>query len=101
MTRRVKQLHQAAPTSYVEINRADATRLGVKSGDRVRIKSRRGEVELPVAIDGRGSPPQGSVFVPFFDEGILINRVTLDVMDNISKQPDYKKCAVRIERVSS
>jgi nitrate reductase NapA len=39
------------------------------------------------------------VFVPFFDEQRLINRLTLDAMDNISKEPDYKKCAVRVERV--
>ena len=49
-------------------------------------------------IDGRGRPPRGSVFVPFFDETKLINELTLDAMDNISKQPDYKKCAVRVER---
>jgi nitrate reductase NapA len=99
MTRRVKQLHQAAPRAYVEINRADAIELGVKTGDPVRVKSRRGELVLPAQIDGRGRPPRGSVFVPFFDEGLLINRVTLDAMDNISKEPDYKKCAVTIEPV--
>ena len=66
----------------------------------MRIKSRRGVLELVAEIDGRGRPPRGTVFVPFFDEGILVNRLTLDAMDNISKEPDYKKCAVRIERVS-
>ena len=80
------------------MNRADAQELGVKSGDRVRVVSRRGEVEMPVQIDGRGRPPRGSVFVPLFDESRLINLVTLDVMDNLSKEPDYKKCAVRVER---
>jgi len=63
------------------------------------VVSRRGSVELKVEIDGRGRPPRGSLFVPFFDEAYLINLVTLDAMDNISKQPDYKKCAVRLERV--
>ena len=99
MTRRVKQLHQAVPNAYIELNRADASTLGIKSGDIVRIKSRRGELMLPALIDGRGKPPRGSVFVPFFDEGLLINQVTLDAMDNISKEPDYKKCAVQIEKV--
>jgi nitrate reductase NapA len=55
-------------------------------------------VELPVWIDGRGKPPKGSVFVPFFDERIMINNVTLDAHDPFSKQPDYKKCAVRLRR---
>ncbi len=98
MTRRIKQLHQATPTAYVEINRADATRLGIKSGDRVRLKSRRGELVLPAAVDGRGKPPAGSVFVPFFDESLLINDLTLDAMDCISKEPDYKKCAVQVAK---
>jgi nitrate reductase NapA len=37
--------------------------------------------------------------VPFFDESYLVNVLTLDAMDNISKQPDFKKCAVRLQRV--
>jgi nitrate reductase NapA len=97
MTRRVKQLHQAVTGSYVEINRADARRLSIGSGQMVRVVSRRGSLELPAMVDGRGRPPQGSVFIPFFDEGRLANKLTLDAMDNISKEPDYKKCAVRIE----
>lgn len=99
MTRRVKQLQQAAPGAYVELNRADARGLGVKPRDWVRVVSRRGELKLRVRIDDRGKPPRGSVFVPFFDEHKLINQLTLDSMCNISKEPDYKKCAVRIERV--
>ena len=99
MTRRIAQLHQAVPNAYVEMNRADAEQHGVKKGDRVKLVSRRGSLELPVDVDGRGRPPRGSLFVPFFDASLLINLVTLDAMDNISKQPDYKKCAVRLERV--
>ena len=54
---------------------------------------------LEARIDDRGKPPRRSVFVPFFDEAKLINLVTLDAMDNISKEPDFKKCAVRLEKV--
>ena len=99
MTRRVDQLHQAVPEAYVELNRADAIELGINDGDRVQLVSRRGEMELAAKVDGRGKPPRGSVFVPFFDESKKINELTLDAMDNISKEPDYKKCAVRVERV--
>lgn len=99
MTRRVKQLYQAVPKAYVEVNRADAQELGINSGDRVRLVSRRGELEMPALVDGRGKPPRGRLFVPFFDEAKLINVLTLDAMDNISKEPDYKKCAVRVERI--
>jgi nitrate reductase NapA len=62
------------------------------------VTSRRGELELPAAVGGRGEPPPGSVFIPFFDEARLPNLLTLDAMDNISKEPDFKKCAVRVER---
>lgn len=99
MTRRVKQLQQAVPAAYVELNRLDADQLGVNTHDRVRVISRRGQVELPVIVEGRGRPPVGTVFVPFFDETKLANLLTLDAMDSISKEPDYKKCAVRVERV--
>ena len=99
MTRRTTQLYQAVPHAYVELNRADAQELGVKKGDQVRVISRRGTLALPVEVDGRGKPPRRTVFIPFFDESKLVNVLTLDAMDSISKEPDYKKCAVRIERV--
>ena len=54
-----------------------------------------------VETRGRNKPPRGLVFVPWFDEAQLINKVTLDATDPISLQTDYKKCAVRIERVQS
>ena len=98
MTRRVKQLHQAVPAAYVELNHADAQALGIKKGDTVRVTSRRGELRLTAEVDGRGKPPRGTVFVPFFDESQLINLLTLDAVDNISKQPDYKKCAVSVAK---
>jgi len=64
------------------------------------LESRRGKVELPVWLEGRGQPPRGSVFVPFFDESIAINFATLEAHDPLSKQPDYKKCAVRLRKKS-
>ncbi len=99
MTRRVKQLHQAVPEAYVELSRVDADKLSIVSGQKVRVVSRRGSVELKAKIDDRGQPPVGSVFIPFFDEHRLANVLTLDAMDNISKEPDYKKCAVRLEKL--
>ncbi len=98
MTRRIPQLHRAVPRAYAELHRDDAARLGVRSGDVVTIRSRRGEIDLPAWIGGRGDPKPGEVFVPFFDEGKRINLVTLDEYDPYSKQPDYKKCAVTVVR---
>jgi nitrate reductase NapA len=99
MTRRVPVLHRAVPEAYVEINPDDADRLGITNGSKVKISSRRGSVTMNASINGRGRPPRGMVFVPFFDESYLINEATLDAFCPISKQPDYKKCAVKLERV--
>ena len=97
MTRRIPVLHQAVPNAYAELHPDDAMAIGVKNGGKVKLTSRRGSLVLPVAIDKRGRPPKGMVFVPFFDENLLINELTLDAFCPISKQPDYKKCAVRVE----
>lgn len=99
MTMRIPQLRRAMPHAYAELHADDARRLGLRAGDHVALHTRRGRVELPIWIDGRARPPVGTVFVPFFDERRLINLITLDAHDPFSKEPDYKKCAVRIERV--
>lgn len=98
MTRRIPELSRAMPGAYIELNAEDAESLGVRNGVTVVVESRRGSLELPVWIDGRGRPPKGTVFVPFFDETLLINDLTLDALDPFSKQPDYKKSAVRIRK---
>lgn len=98
MTRRIPVLHKAVPNAYVELHPEDAKRLDIRTGEKVRLTSRRGSLVLPALIDVRGRPAKGQVFVPFFDEGLLINELTLDAFCPISKQPDYKKCAVRVEK---
>jgi len=98
MTMRIPQLRRAMPSAYVELNKKDADKIGVVTGDKVWVESRRGKMKLPAWIKGRGEPPVGSLFVPFFDEKYLINQLTLDAYDPISKQPDYKKCAVKISK---
>jgi len=99
MTRRVPQLHKAFPEAYLEINPDDALALGIADSDFVKLVSKRGEVTIRCKFRGRGRVPKGTVFAQFFDESKLVNKVTLDAYDPISKQPDYKKCAVRVERV--
>jgi nitrate reductase NapA len=99
MTRRIPTLHRAVPHAYVEVNRQDAAELGIRNGEAIRLVTRRGAIELEARIDYRAQPTRGQVFVPFFDEGRLINELTLDAYCPISSQPDYKKCAVRVERI--
>ncbi|MCU0681548.1 MAG: molybdopterin-dependent oxidoreductase [Polyangiaceae bacterium] len=98
MTMRIPPLERAMPQAYVEMHRDDARRLGVSDGEVVTLETRRGRLDLPAWVDGRGSPPPGSLFVPFFDERLLINELTLDAYDPFSKQPDYKKCAARVRK---
>jgi nitrate reductase NapA len=52
-----------------------------------------------VEIGGRDRMPRGMVYVPWFDEGVPINKVTLDATCPISKETDFKKCAVRVSKV--
>jgi nitrate reductase NapA len=96
MTRRVPELYKAFPNAVVYMHPEDAARLGMRRGDDVRVISRRGEIRTRVETRGRNEVPEGLVFVPWFDESQLINKVTLDATDPISKQTNYKKCAVRV-----
>ena len=74
----------------------DAAKRGLRRGQEVRIASRRGEIRSRLETRGRNKMPRGVVFVPFFDASQLINKVTLDATDPISKQTDFKKCAVKV-----
>jgi nitrate reductase NapA len=98
MTRRVPQLHAAVPQAVLWINPKDAAARGLGRGDLAEIESRRGKVLARVETKGRNRPPRGLVYVPWFDEGVLINKVTLDATCPISKQTDFKKCAVRVTK---
>jgi nitrate reductase (cytochrome) len=100
LTRRIPALQRAAPRAYVELNRADAAELGIRAGDQARLTTRRGSLELEARIDFRSQPPRGQVYVPVFDETTPINRLTNDACCPLSGQPDYGKCAVRVERVT-
>jgi nitrate reductase NapA len=99
MTRRVPELYKAFPNALVFMHPDDARAMGMRRGDEVRVISRRGEIRTRIETRGRNKMPTGLVFVPWFDAGQLINKVTLDATDPISKQTDFKKCAVKIEKV--
>ncbi len=99
MTMRVRLLRELNPHAYVEVSPEDARRLDVKSGDNLKIISRRGEIVLPVWVTERAQP--GMVFVPWFDENKLINDLTIDDPRSWSGagEPDYKICAVKLVKV--
>jgi nitrate reductase NapA len=99
MTRRVPELHRAFPEAWVFMNPDDAKKRGLQRGDTVKLASRRGEITTRVETRGRNRMPAGMVFVPFFDEGRLVNKLTLDATCPISKETDFKKCAVKVTKV--
>ncbi|MEW6992168.1 nitrate reductase catalytic subunit NapA [Colwelliaceae bacterium 6441] len=99
MTQRVPELYKAVPDALVYMHPDDAKKRGMRRGDLVKIISRRGEVETRVETRGRNKPPVGLVFMPWFDASRLVNKVTLDATDPLSKETDYKKCAVKVVKV--
>ena len=98
MTRRVPELYRAMPHALLYMNPKDAESRGLKSGEMVTVASRRGTISLRLETAGRNSMPKGMVFVPWFDEHILVNKLTLDQTCPMSKETDYKKCAVKVTK---
>ena len=96
MTMRVPELYRAVPEALCYMHPEDAKKKGLKQGGLAWVESRRGRVKARVETRGRNRPPRGLVFVPWFDERVFINKVCLDATCPMSKQTDYKKCAVRI-----
>ena len=96
MTRRVPELHRAFPHAVLFMHPDDAEARGFKRGQEVRLRTRRGELLTRVETKGRNKMPQGLVFIPWFDEGQLVNKLTLDATCPISKETDFKKCACKV-----
>jgi nitrate reductase NapA len=96
MTRRVPELYRAVPDAVVFMHPKDTEKRGLKRGQLAKIVSRRGEITCPVETRGRNKVPEGLVFIPWFDAGRLVNKLTLDATCPISKETDFKKCAVKV-----
>lgn len=87
------------PSEFAEINPHDADQLELVDGDIVTVSSRRGSVEVPVMITERS--PHGTIFMTFaFPELTQTNRLTSDAYDFITETPEFKACAVRVEKVA-
>lgn len=99
MTRRVPELNNALPEALMDLCAEDMAEIGVKDGDRVKVTSRWGAFECTVSSAGRTQPGRHMCYVPFFAEETLVNMAQQEVYCPLSKEPDYKKTAVRIEKV--
>jgi anaerobic selenocysteine-containing dehydrogenase len=98
-TGRVAQLDDMVPNAWLEMNPVDAEQLKLRSHDRVTVISRRNRVaQVELRITGIVAP--GQVFMPFHFAEANSNLVTLGAFDPISREPNFKQCAVRVERSS-
>jgi predicted molibdopterin-dependent oxidoreductase YjgC len=98
LTRRVEGLLELAPRLEVAVNPVDARRLGIDDGGPLRVVSRRGELTGYAQVTEAVRP--GAVFVPFVKLGeSAANFLTNAAYDPSAKIPEYKVCAVRLERI--
>jgi formate dehydrogenase major subunit/formate dehydrogenase alpha subunit len=97
MIRKGDALNSIAPDAYVELNHGDARRLGLNDDEKVRISSRRGSIKIKVRLSKRVG--KGRVFIPFHYREAAANVLTNTALDPVSKIPELKVCAVRIEKL--
>ncbi len=97
MTMRVPELYKAFPGAVCYMHAEDARQRGLNRGAEIRVTSRRGDMRTRLETRGRNRMPRGVIYVPWFDASQLINKLTLDANDPISRQTDFKKCAVKVD----
>ncbi len=98
MTRRARGLMAVYGHPLAEVSHEDAARLEISDGDMIRIRSRRGQIEVAAWVTER--VPPGMVYAGFHFPEASINEVTIAALDPVAKIPEYKVCAVQIERVN-
>ena len=103
-TGKIPALNKLNPQHFLEIHPVDAAQRVIADGDRVEVRSRRGRIYLPAIVTDRVR--QGTCFAPFhwndlFGDDIAVNAITNDAVDPISFQPEFKHCAVELERTAA
>jgi predicted molibdopterin-dependent oxidoreductase YjgC len=99
MTRRSLGISEVVPEELVEISPEDAKALGIKDGDMTIVSSRRGSVNVRAKVTNRSQA--GNVFMTFHHQNVLTNVLTSGFRDPLTGTPEYKSCAVRVEKVSA
>lgn len=98
MSRRSKGLVSRTPDAFVEVNPADAKKLGIGHGDKVEVASRRGTIEVTAEVSRKCD--EGVVFIPFHYSEAAVNRLTNKAIDPVANIPEYKVCAVKMRKVA-
>ena len=96
MTGKTPELMEIEGRSFIEMNEQDAEKLGIKNGDRVRVTSRRGQIESTARVGTKVS--KGESWMPFHFPDGNANWLTNAALDKYARIPEYKVCAIRIEK---
>lgn len=96
MTMKSQGLNDLAPECFVEISPQDAKAYEIGNGDLLKIVSRRGEIEAKARLSGKAV--KGTIFIPFHYAKAAANRLTNAALDPTAKIPEFKVCAVRMEK---
>ena len=99
MTRVSPTLHREMEAGYVEISPADARAMGIKDGERIKVSSRRGEIQIKAKLSRKVD--RGVVFIPFHFAETAANILTNPAYDPAAKIPEYKVCAVKVEKLAA
>ena len=96
MTSRTEGLNVIAGRSFIEMNTADAAARGIANGDKVRVFNRRSSIESTARVSDKTKP--GQTWMPFHFQDGNANWLTSPALDNICATPEYKVCAIQVER---
>jgi len=99
MTRRSRPLATIRPEAFCEMNPDDLAAAGIQVGAYVTVSSRRGSITLRAHASRRIAP--GTIFIPFHFREAAANALTNDALDPFGKIPEFKYCAVRVEKASA
>ncbi|MCL4386344.1 MAG: formate dehydrogenase subunit alpha [Actinobacteria bacterium] len=97
MTNRTSTLERESPEPYVEMNYEDAQNLQIRDDQLIKVSSRRGSIILKVKAGN--IVPKGTLFIPFHYREAAANILTILAVDPVAKIPEYKVCAVKVERI--
>jgi formate dehydrogenase major subunit len=97
MTLRSKGLTEIAGEGFIEMHYKDAKRLGIRNGERIIVKSRRGSIDAAARVGRKVS--EGETWMPFHFPDSPVNRITNAVFDEFARIPEYKVCAVALEKM--
>lgn len=97
MTGRTQGLNEIESSSFIEMNIKDAISLGIKDGEKVQVSSRRGQIETTARVGTKVSP--GETWMPFHFQDGNANWLTNAALDKFAKAPEYKVCAIKIEKL--